>query len=151
MVSKFLFWQFLSRQRRQMISLGALRKPRTTELSKSQGFQLRPLKIPFKTNWPSCVCQWTQLQEYSQHPVLPLFFLSPHLTVTHCCHFPARQWHTGVCWALSRVVHWQGLHLCGPTALSHSRLFGAQRSAPAGSWSQLHNREFAFEMWCQAK
>lgn len=40
--------------------------------------------------------------------LFPLFFLPPHLTVTHCCHFPARQWHTRVCWALSRVVHWQG-------------------------------------------
>jgi len=36
--------------------------------------------------------------------VLWLSFLPPHLSVTHCCHFPARQQHIWVCWALSRVL-----------------------------------------------
>lgn len=64
-----------------MVHLGALSKPRATELSKSKGFQLRPLKIPINTNWPSCVCQGIQLHEYEVNPVFPLFFLPCHLTV----------------------------------------------------------------------
>lgn len=62
-----------------MVHLGALSKPRATELSKSKGFQLRPLKIPINTNWPSCVCQGMQLHEYQVNPALPPFFLPCHL------------------------------------------------------------------------
>lgn len=138
-VSKFLFWQFPSRQRRQMVHLGALSKPRATELSKSKGFQLRPLKIPINTNWPSCVCQGMQLHEYQVNPALPPFFLP--------CHLPAAP-------AAISQQHGAAAEPAGsrgwfePWAPSPASPLRAQHSA-LGVWEQTS--QFALEMRWQEK